>query len=59
MKKTKNENKAEKIIKEIWSDIYGRSGGDYFLDCGGEDHRKETQEEIKKSWKEIILKVLK
>lgn len=50
---------ADKIIKGIWSDIYGRSGGDYFLDCGGDIHRRETQKEMKENWRKVIKKALK
>lgn len=60
LEELKNESKIiKKIIKGIWDDIYGRSGGDHFLDCSGDEWAKETQKDIKESWSKIIGEALK
>lgn len=42
---------ARNIVNNIWDDIFGRNGGDHFLESCDE----QIQSEIKESWNEIII----
>jgi hypothetical protein len=55
MDETFKKKLAKKIVTAIWNDIYGRSGGDHFLDCAGDS---DISKEMKKDLIDLVIEVL-